>query len=774
MSSTKSSVKSFCKLCKTFQLNLHSHLKKSCMATTSPNEQLEVFKEAKRKQRKALNFLTAVPYDSLDYKKSKCENASDFFADFLEKRGCIVYNKPSTRLPDCEAAGSSGEPSTSHPRKQLAEAGMYKKHDIKSPMLTRFKTYLQETHKEISVEAMVDHVAKFLYFVSPEEITLDFINEFDKTKAYFDELRKQNTENTIQKYLRNVRQFVIFVRDNCPDTVDEEETKTNAKRFLEELNKIQQGFHKRRKGMKRGLAPQPITNLECCKILEVSKNHINTIFKKARSHQILSNNEKVLAGSYLIALLILRHKRKPSVPKNLTVKHWLQKKEVKDREERKFVAVYTGRDIVILDNEEEKLFTIYFEKIRPTLDKAQSTTVEQFFLSQSGQGLKNPSGDLMRFHNKFKLPVMTYQKAISAYKYWADEMPKDTRSLTAAYVNYETLKHQIVFTDLVEGMKQLVKMEENKEGETSGESVSKRPRSSAAQGSDSSEGSSTEGHSEEEQSSDEEESRDEEAVYPRSLLFRKLTAIHRVAIHSSPPTIRECRNVNREHAKFLQKKWLYNQKQIRSTDAAEYFKTVPNEKELFKYAKEQGWGTNVPDIKQVKSAWKPHERRHKPNFQDEEIKELVLTQKWKGLIITEDIGKGGRTVKTISAFKRGQVICDYHGELMDHQSAEKLQKMLTGPSYMYFFQHKGRKLCINGSKAPCDCHPDIESTFGRLINHKPTNFNLHTKVWSYGDGSPTILFYANQDLKPGTEIFFDYGVRKNDFGEGAELDWLDE
>ncbi|XP_073525182.1 uncharacterized protein [Phyllobates terribilis] len=288
------------------------------MATTSPNEQLEVFKEAKRKQRKALNFLTAVPYDSLDYRKSKFENASDFFADFLEKRGCIVYNKPSTRLPDCEAAGSSGEPSTSHPRKQLAEAGMYKKHDIKSPMLTRFKTYLQETHKEISVEAMVDHVAKFLYFVSPEEITLDFINEFDKTKAYFDELRKQNTENTIQKYLRNVRQFVIFVRDNCPDTVDEEETKTNAKRFLEELNKIQQG-HKTRKGMKRGLAPQPITNLECCKILEVSKNHINTIFKKARSHQILSNNEKVLAGSYLIALLILRHKRKPSVPKNLTI-----------------------------------------------------------------------------------------------------------------------------------------------------------------------------------------------------------------------------------------------------------------------------------------------------------------------------------------------------------------------------------------------------------------------------------------------------------------------
>ncbi|XP_073498322.1 uncharacterized protein [Phyllobates terribilis] len=344
---------------------------------------------------------------------------------------------------------------------------------------------------------------------------------------------------------------------------------------------------------------------------------------------------------------------------------------------------------------------------------------------------------------------MTYQKAISAYKYWADEMPKDTRSLTADYLYYETLKHQIVLTDLVEGMKQLVKMEENKEGETSGESVSKRPRSSAAQGSDSSEWSSTEGHSEgssteghsegssteghsegssteghsegssteghsegssteghSEGSSTEGHSEgsstqghsegsstqghsDEETVCPGSLLFQKLTYMHPVAINRSPPTIRECRNVNWEHAKFLPKKWLFNQKKLRSTDAAEYFKRVPNKKDLSKYAKEQGWDTNVPDIKQVKSAWKPHGRRNKPNFQDEEIKELVLTQKWKGLIITEDIGKGGRTIKTISAFKKGQVICDYHGELMDHQSAEKLQIMLTGTSYMYFFQHKG-------------------------------------------------------------------------------------
>ncbi|XP_077111226.1 uncharacterized protein LOC143767088 [Ranitomeya variabilis] len=121
-----------------------------------------------------------------------------------------------------------------------------------------------------------------------------------------------------------------------------------------------------------------------------------------------------------------------------------------------------------MDSEEEHLFSTYFEKIRPTLEKPQSTTVQQFFLSLTGQEVKNPTKDLERFHNKFNLPLVTWKMATSAYEHWADEMSQDSRSLTDNYVYYGDLKDQIFTPDLVEGMKKLMKMKENEEGETSG------------------------------------------------------------------------------------------------------------------------------------------------------------------------------------------------------------------------------------------------------------------------------------------------------------------
>ncbi|CAJ0931314.1 unnamed protein product [Ranitomeya imitator] len=248
----------------------------------------------------------------------------------------------------------------------------------------------------------------------------------------------------------------------------------------------------------------PLTNRECCKILQVSKKDVTTIFDKARLDQLITDTDKALVGYYLMALLILRHRRRPSVPKELTVKEWLQRKQVEDNDGQSFIAVYPGHDVIIMDEEEEQLFSIYFEKIRPTLEEAQSTTTQQFFLSLTGQKVKNPTKDLVRFHNKFNLPLVTWKMAMSAYERWADEMPKDTRSSTDNYVYYGKLKPQLFTPDLVEGMKKLMEMKEN-EGETSG-NVAKRARTSS------------EDPSRENQSGDGESSSSEEREGPRPFL----------------------------------------------------------------------------------------------------------------------------------------------------------------------------------------------------------------------------------------------------------------
>ncbi|CAJ0964350.1 unnamed protein product [Ranitomeya imitator] len=584
----------------------------------------------------------------------------------------------------------------------------------------------------------VDNVARFLYYVSPEEITLDFMKEFDKTMAYFDALSKLKTaEKTLKKYIGNVRQLVFFLTGDL-----DEETQIHAKSFLEGLKKIEQGLNEKKpKSLKRGLGILPLTNTECCKILQASKKHVTTIFEKARSDQIISDTDKALVGYYLMAILILRHRRRPSVPKKLTVKEWLQRKQVQDNDERSFAAVYTGHDVVIMDNEEEQLFSTYFEKIRPTLQKPQSTTVQQFFLSLTGQEVKNPTKDLERFHNKFNLPLVTWKMATSAYEHWADEMSQDSRSTTDNYVYYGDLKHQIFTPDLVEGMKKLMKMKENKEGETSG-NVAKRVRTNS------------EGPSRECQS-DEGESGSEESEGPRNFMYQRLMDRCPVRITTSPPSMKLCKQVNLKHAKFLRNKWIGIQKRLRAEDAAESFRKPPSRKQLSNYVKGQGWKTNVPTIVEVMRAWKPPMQRKQNDF-PEEIKALVRTQKWKGLVIIEDSSKGGHTVKTTHAFKKGEVVCDYHGELMGSKEGEELQRSLTGISYIYFFEHKGQKLCINATNVPCDCHPDMPSTFGRMINHLGKVNNLKPKVLDCGDGeTPTILFFAKRDLKPGTELFFD-------------------
>ncbi|XP_044129685.1 histone-lysine N-methyltransferase set-1-like [Bufo gargarizans] len=192
------------------------------------------------------------------------------------------------------------------------------------------------------------------------------------------------------------------------------------------------------------------------------------------------------------------------------------------------------------------------------------------------------------------------------------------------------------------------------------------------------------------------------------------------------------------------------------------------------YMERQSWRSNCPKPSDVLKAWKPPQSRRKhgrfPNFEAK-----VASQDWDGLVAVEDQAKGGFTLKTARVFKKGDLVCDYHGVLMDGKEGEEVQRSITdGKCYIYFFRHQEKRMCVNATKAPCDCHPDMSSTFGRLINHSRKRANLKPLVKCTPEGRvPVILFEAMKDLSPGTELFFDYGVRRRTYGEAAHLDWLD-
>lgn len=77
------------------------------------------------------------------------------------------------------------------------------------------------------------------------------------------------------------------------------------------------------------------------------------------------------------------------------------------------------------------------------------------------------------------------------------------------------------------------------------------------------------------------------------------------------------------------------------------------------------------------------------------LEEKLTTKKENGLEIVLT-GNKGRGVLATKMFPKGDILCEYAGELISHAEAlereSTYEKDLTIGCYLYFFQHKGTKL----------------------------------------------------------------------------------
>lgn len=75
--------------------------------------------------------------------------------------------------------------------------------------------------------------------------------------------------------------------------------------------------------------------------------------------------------------------------------------------------------------------------------------------------------------------------------------------------------------------------------------------------------------------------------------------------------------------------------------------------------------------------------------------EKMLSNSEEGLVQTNTPEKG-RGVVTTKVFAKGDILCEYAGELLSHEEAiEREHTYEDDPnigSYMYFFKYKSRKL----------------------------------------------------------------------------------
>ena len=127
-------------------------------------------------------------------------------------------------------------------------------------------------------------------------------------------------------------------------------------------------------------------------------------------------------------------------------------------------------------------------------------------------------------------------------------------------------------------------------------------------------------------------------------------------------------------------------------------------------------------------------------------------------------------------FAKAEVVADYHGNIISRAEGEKkLKDEKEGMSYCYFFKGFGDiTYCLDASE-PCPCHPD-KDTYGRRFNHSRKKPNLKAeRVTFKGPNGPKeiLLFKALRDILVGEELFFDYNVRRGQYNEAYECDWLD-
>lgn len=120
----------------------------------------------------------------------------------------------------------------------------------------------------------------------------------------------------------------------------------------------------------------------------------------------------------------------------------------------------------------------------------------------------------------------------------------------------------------------------------------------------------------------------------------------------------------------------------------------------------------------------------------------------------QDVELKGRGIFSTRPFSKNEFVVEYSGDLIDLDLADLREQTYSEDpkigSYMYWFNHKGIKWCIDATSE--------SGKYGRLLNHSCKIPNCATKVIDV-NGLPRLVIYAKEDIPTGTELLYDYGDR---------------
>ncbi|XP_072563179.1 uncharacterized protein [Paramormyrops kingsleyae] len=128
---------------------------------------------------------------------------------------------------------------------QAHDAGEGTVHSLDHPLLKGFAAYLEKDLLNENFKQTVENVSRFMFFVNPEEPSLEFLREREKTKLFFRELTEAGLSRQTQvNYMKSLKRFLKYHTVATDLRCDNIALWNEAMFFVEYLGSLQQSSAK--------------------------------------------------------------------------------------------------------------------------------------------------------------------------------------------------------------------------------------------------------------------------------------------------------------------------------------------------------------------------------------------------------------------------------------------------------------------------------------------------------------------------------------------------
>ncbi|XP_076105616.1 uncharacterized protein LOC143073743 [Mytilus galloprovincialis] len=137
---------------------------------------------------------------------------------------------------------------------------------------------------------------------------------------------------------------------------------------------------------------------------------------------------------------------------------------------------------------------------------------------------------------------------------------------------------------------------------------------------------------------------------------------------------------------------------------------------------------------------------------DEEARQdIQLAQDKDGFVVRQIDNVKGKGVFASKFFQKGDFLMEYHGELISGNDGKRRLKEYPNSfgSYIMFFRFAEKEMCVDAT---------FSKRIGKYVNDGIKSCQNARVRRIIVDTIPRVAIYAVQDISPGTEILYDYGV----------------